>query len=293
MFYLLLAVCSSASIALLFKVAARVGASGNVITTVNYLTAALCSGAMVLYQGPDLFLPDLSAFLGSLGGKTPEGSMALAIWLGCFTGGLYLISFISYQRAIHQSGASLAGMFSKLGILLPMLVSVVAWKEYPTPMKWVGILLALGSIVLCNLGGERKGGGMLWLLLTFLFSGLAEFMTKIYERYGLSDYQNHFLLVIFLVALLLSLRTLVQKRPRWDKFSVFLGVCIGVPNLLCPFFLLRALAALPAAVVFPVYSAGSVAVILLGSLLFFREKLKKTEQAAALLTLCAMVLINL
>ena len=122
MFYLLLAVCSSASIALLFKVAARVGASGSVITTVNYLTAAVCSGAMVLYQGPDLFLPDLSAFLGSLGGKTPEGSMALAIWLGCFTGGLYLISFISYQRAIHQNGASLAGMFSKLGILLPMLV---------------------------------------------------------------------------------------------------------------------------------------------------------------------------
>ncbi len=67
MVYLLLAVCASASIALLFKIAARVGASGNIITTVNYLTAALCSGAMVLFQGPDFFLPDLSAFLGSLG----------------------------------------------------------------------------------------------------------------------------------------------------------------------------------------------------------------------------------
>ena len=72
-----------------------------------------------------------------------------------------------------------------------------------------------------------------------------------------------------------------------------LGVCIGVPNLLSPFFLLREKAELPAAVVFPVYNAGSVAVILLGSFLFFHEKLGKKERAAALLTLCAMVLINL
>ena len=293
MFYLLLAVCASASIALLFKAAARIGAKGSVITTVNYLTAALCSGAMVLFQGPGFFLPSWNAFQASLGGKTPAGSMALAIWLGCVTGLLYLVSFVAYQRAIRQSGASLAGMFSKLGILLPMLVSVVAWREYPTPIKWVGILLALCSIVLCNLGGQRKKGGMLWLLLTFFFSGLSEFMTKIYERYGLEEYQNHFLFVVFFTALLLSLWTLVKERPRWDIPSLLLGVCIGIPNLLCPFFLLLALGSLPAAVVFPVYSAGTVAVILVLSLVFFREKLGKKEKAAALLTLCAMVLVNL
>ena len=70
-------------------------------------------------------------------------------------------------------------------------------------------------------------------------------------------------------------------------------MCIGVSNLLSPFFLLREKAELPAAVVFPVCSAGSVAVILLGSFLFFHEKLGKKERAAALLTLCAMMLINL
>lgn len=294
MIYLLLAVCSSASIALLFKLAERVKAKGPVITSVNYLTAVILSGAMVLAWGPPFQKAPLWGFIGQLSHPTALGSLSLAQWLGVFTGVLYLISFVVYQKAIRQNGASLAGMCSKLGILLPMLISIVAWREFPGALKWAGILLALFSIVLVNLEpGMGLRGWKASLLLTFLFTGCAEFMTKIYQRYGMEAYQNHFLLVVFATALVLSLVLLVRQGGRPDGKSCLLGVAVGVPNLLSPFFLMKALATMPAAAVFPVYSAGSVAVILLGGFLFFRERLKAREKAAAALTLCAMILVNL
>lgn len=295
MLFLLLAVCSSASIALLFKLAERVKASGPVITSVNYLTAVVLSGAMVLLWGPPFQIAPPLAFVGQLSShSTALGSLSLAQWLGLLTGVLYLVSFVVYQKAIRQNGASLAGMCSKLGILLPMLISIVAWREYPGLLKWAGILLALFSIVIVNLEpGMGMRGWKASLLLTFFFSGFAEFMTKIYQRYGMEEYQNHFLLVVFATALLLSLVLLVRQRARPNVRSCLLGVEVGVPNLLSPFFLMKALATMPAAAVFPVYSAGSVAAILLGGYLFFRERLKTREKAAAALTLCAMILVNL
>lgn len=294
MLFLLLAVCSSASIALLFKLAERVKASGPVITTVNYLTAVAISGAMVLLWGPPFQIAPPLAFVGQLSHSTALGSLSLAQWLGLLTGVLYLVSFVVYQKAIRQNGASLAGMCSKLGILLPMLISIVAWREYPGLLKWAGILLALFSIVIVNLEpGMGLRGWKASLLLTFFFTGFAEFMTKIYQRYGMEEYQNHFLLVVFATALLLSLVLLLRQKARPDVKSCLLGVAVGVPNLLSPFFLMKALASMPAAAVFPVYSAGSVAVILLGGFLFFRERLKTREKAAAVLTLCAMILVNL
>lgn len=282
MIYLILALLCSASIALLFKWGQRRGACGPVITSANYLTAVCISGALVLAQG----LPT--------GGQSAPPVLGLALWLGVATGVLYLVSFVVYQKAIAQNGASLAGMFSKLGILLPMLVSILLWREYPSAFKWVGIGLAMASIVLVNLGGGgEKSGWKLGLLLTFLFSGCAEFMTKVFQKYGKVEYENIFLLIVFAVAFVLSLGLLPRPWRKPDLKSILLGIGVGVPNLLCPYFLMKALATMPAAAVFPVYSAGSVAAILLGSYAFFGERLGRREKAAALLTLCAMVLVNL
>ena len=45
--------------------------------------------------------------------------------------------------------------------------------------------------------------------------------------------------------------------------------------------------------VFPVYGAGSILIIYVVGVAFFRERLTAREQAAIALTLAALVLINL
>jgi multidrug transporter EmrE-like cation transporter len=46
-------------------------------------------------------------------------------------------------------------------------------------------------------------------------------------------------------------------------------------------------------VVFPVYSAGSVVMISLGSLMFFGEKLKKLEMISLGMVLISLIIINI
>jgi multidrug transporter EmrE-like cation transporter len=59
------------------------------------------------------------------------------------------------------------------------------------------------------------------------------------------------------------------------------------------FFLIRALDFLPTAVVFPVYSAGSMALILILSRVLYGEKLSARHYGAIGMTMIALVMINL
>ncbi|MBS3766987.1 MAG: hypothetical protein KGY75_02555, partial [Candidatus Cloacimonetes bacterium] len=59
------------------------------------------------------------------------------------------------------------------------------------------------------------------------------------------------------------------------------------------FFLINALDELKTAVVFPIFSAGSIVVISLGGYFFYNESLNKKEKSAIVMTIVALILINL
>ncbi|MCK5841541.1 MAG: hypothetical protein KAH31_05205 [Candidatus Sabulitectum sp.] len=50
---------------------------------------------------------------------------------------------------------------------------------------------------------------------------------------------------------------------------------------------------MPASVVFPSYSAGSIALICLGGRIFYGEKLSRREMTAIIITMVSLLLINL
>tara|TARA_Y100000588_G_C13454284_1_gene585456 strand:- start:95 stop:517 length:423 start_codon:yes stop_codon:yes gene_type:complete len=131
------------------------------------------------------------------------------------------------------------------------------------------------------------------LLLLFLFGGLAEFSNKLFQKYGHSSEKAYFLLIVFFVAFLVSLTMTIKEGKKPTLTDVITGICVGVPNMFSSFFLIRALDDLPTAVVFPVYSAGSMALILLLSRLIYGEKLQKKAYVAIAMTMVALVLINM
>ncbi|MCD8506348.1 MAG: hypothetical protein LRY37_04665 [Alkalibacterium thalassium] len=45
----------------------------------------------------------------------------------------------------------ISGTIAKLGILIPMIFSILIWREFPTAVQWIGILLSLVAIVVVNL----------------------------------------------------------------------------------------------------------------------------------------------
>ena len=71
------------------------------------------------------------------------------------------------------------------------------------------------------------------------------------------------------------------------------GLLVGIPNYFSAKFLLGALETLPAVIVYPVYSVGSILVVTLAGVLLFRERLEKHQWVALGVILAALVLLNI
>lgn len=225
----------------------------------------------------------------------PAESVRWAVLLGLAAGAVFFLGFLFYQLSVRRHGVGLAGAFAKVGILIPMALSLVLWREMPKALQWCGIGLAVFSILLVNWPGrgQLKGALKPALLLLLLCGGLSEFSNKVFERHGLVTHKSIFLATTFSVALLCSFAGLALSRRPITRRDVLTGFAVGVPNIFSSFFLISALSQLPAAVVFPAYGAGTIVIIVVAGALIFGERLGPREKVATALIVVALVLINL
>ena len=304
MIALLLAIVCTSSIALIFKHSETANMNRYALTAANYFAAITVSGAMILLRG--LGVPggvNAASAFAEIGDAvrtgamlSPEGSLVWAIAAGLCAGVVFFQALVYYQISVRHYGAGLAGTFIKMGIFVPMILSLLFWHEYPAAMQWIGIALALGSILLVNWprgdGGWRKALKPA-LLLLFLFGGAAEFSNKVFQKYGLQEHKAVFLFCTFFVAFLFAIGTAVALRRPIHRRDILTGFAVGIPNLFSSFFLIMALDTIPAAVAFPAFGAGSIVLITLVGAAFFGERLARRELAAVGLTVGALVVINL
>lgn len=175
-----------------------------------------------------------------------------------------------------------------------MLLAVVLFGELPTGVQLAGFLLACAAIWLIRTdsAGETAGskGGLLLLLVC---SGLTDSLAKVFEAVGSRELDGWFLLLTFLVALAACLGLMVWKRERLGWREVLYGCLVGIPNYGSVFFLLRALTQLPAVLVYPTYSAGTILAISLIGVVAFRERPGRRQWAGLAMILAALVLLNL
>jgi len=301
--YLGLAILTSASIALIFKYSEGRSMDRYVVTSFNYLAASLVSAVIIAASGlefPFVSTPvnfkDLAAvFPASRGPVDLKASLTWALVVGVPAGVFFFLAFIYYQKGINENGAGLAGAFSKIGILIPMSISIVVWNEIPTVLQTAGIALSVISILLVNISFRNFSLDKLrlTLLALFLFSGLAEFSNKVFQNYGLLEHRLVFLFFVFFTAFLISGTFLLSRKKAPKPRAMVTGLIVGLPNLFCSYFLIQALDGIKASVVFPIYTATTIVVINLGGYLIFNERLKNRERLSVLLTIIALVMINL
>ncbi len=303
MVYLLLAIICSATIALIFKYTENAHGNRYVITSANYFIAFSISLTMMIYDRTlwglkkDLpfFMEFKNIFQGKSFGFTPYGSVIWAMVVGSVFGGFFFLSFIYYQKSVRKNGVGISGTFAKLGILIPMIFSIVLWREYPTKVQWLGIFLALTSVIMVNFSfkGMTKFNLEPTIIMLFVFGGLAEFSNKIYQKYGMGEFKSVFLFSIFFVAFLISLVYAKKKASKVTRKDVLTGFAVGIPNLFSSYFLILSLDTLTTSVAFPLFSAGSILLITLGGYFIFKEKISRKNQVAIGLIIWALVLLNL
>ncbi len=275
---LMLAVCSSTAISLIMRLSSEKIRNNVSMLSVNYLTCMLLGA---LFSGAGNLIPR-------------DPALPRAAVLGGFNGLLYLAAFLAFQTGVRKNGMVLSALFMKLGLLVPMVLSVFLFREIPGGAQIAGFVLALGAIVLMNLQKDAAlFGDAAGLLGILLLGGSADAMSKVFEELGPGHLSQQFLLYTFLSAFLLSLAVVWYKKQKFGIWEVIFGVLIGIPNFFSSKFLLAALSSLDAVIVYPTYSVATILLITLTGILLFREKLTARQWAGLGMILPALALLNL
>ena len=280
MFFLFLAIFSSALLAIILKLSGSKSDNTYGVCLFNYMTASLIAF---------LFISDKN--LLSTGGTV--------LGMGAVSGLLYLASLALYQININKNGTVLAAVFSKLGVIIPTAMGFIFFAEEPSLLQILGIVVAIAAIVVINYrkgGSEGKSGGKVQaagLLLLLLVGGLCDSTSKVFEFIGDRKDDDRFMFFIFFFAGILTLFPLIKSKKKIDLTTAVCGIVIGIPNYYVTRFLLKALTEIPSFIVYPSYSVGTIILISLMSRIFFKEKLNKQQILGVGLILVALVMLNI
>lgn len=283
MFDLILAIIFSAMIPVLMKYAHNRNLADEVILTFNYLIAVSVSVIFTLLK-----LENYSVLFSN------SKAMIVLLAVGIVTGLFFYGAFYFYQKSVRENGVSLSIAVGKMGIVIPMILSLILWREMPALLQWIGILMSMVAIGIINIKPNDFKGAQIKtsLLMFFIIGGLGDFFNKLFEVNVGARYTDLFLVVVFATALFASLYNTI-KHKNITKQSIVYGVAVGIPNMLTAFFLINALSMMNATVVFPLYSGGAIMLSMVWSMIAFNEKLKRKDIVGIVMIFMALILINL
>ena len=278
--FLLLAILCSSSVSIAMRISTDRVQNNYGLLTVNYI---VCMCLAAAHTGLRNLLPISSG-----------GDFTVTLGLGAIAGVVYLAGFVLMQSNIEKNGVVLSSVFMKLGLLVPMIVSVLFFGEVPGMTQILGFVLALAAIVLINV---KKGSGgassAIGLVLLLLAGGSADMMSKVFEELGPAALSNQFLLFTFFFAFAICKDVMFFNKQRIGRNELIYGCLVGLPNFYSSKFILRALESLDAVIVYPSFSVGTLLVVTLAGVAFFSERLRKLQWLAVAIILVALALLNM
>ena len=278
MFFLILAILSSPMVSIVMRLSTdKISANLSMLAT-NYFICSLLGAA---FGGFRLVLPQVEGF-------------SVTVWLGLLSGVLYLAGLVMFQTNTRTKGIVLSSVFMKLGLLVPIVASVLFFYESPTVSQMTGFCIAVFAIVLINLKKDGTGKGVGFsLLVMLLLSGGADVMAKVFDVFGPAALSALYLFYTFATAFVLCVVLVVHKKERPGFRELLFGTLIGIPNFFSAKFLLAALTKLPAVVVYPSFSVGTMLIVTMTGVSVFRERLSKVQWAALAAIVVALILLNI
>lgn len=112
MLYLILAIISSSLVSIMMRVGEGRAKNNISMLSVNYF---ICMILAFVYTGAGNLL------------QTGEG-IGTSIGLGVINGFFYIASLILFQNSVKHNGVVLSSIFMKLGIMVPLVISILLFK---------------------------------------------------------------------------------------------------------------------------------------------------------------------
>jgi drug/metabolite transporter (DMT)-like permease len=255
---------------------------GNILPTafVNYTVAAIVSGAITF----------------ALRSPTPTSA---TIWLGLLTGLTYAIALLGIETGMKVLGVGITVAISQLSVLVPIAASLIFFREHPNAYQVIGMIFATLALPLLSRSRTveqatpvKPGEAALAIFLLFFVTGLSGVTMKMLSEYSPDADRMSFTTILFATsAVIIGGVTLIRRIP-WGPSAFGIGSMVGLSNVFQLEATLKALAIVPAYIVFPVTSAITVSLNAVLSVLFWHEKLDREARAGILLSILAAIFMN-
>ena len=279
--FLILAILCSSSVSIAMRIGTDRAEHNYGMLTMGYVASMLVAA---LHAG-------ISDGFASL---LPFGrDMVIVLGFGAVAGLVFLGGFVLLQSNMKKNGIVLSSVFMKLGLLVPMVISILFFGELPDMLQIGGFILAVGAIVLINYQKQgHRDYSVLSLILLLLCGGMADAMNKIFEQLGPEGLSAQFLFYTFLWALLICKDVMFFRHQHIGRNEIIYGFLIGIPNFYSSRFLLHALESIDAVIAYPSFSVGTLLLVTMTGVVFFKEKLRNIQWLAVGLILVSLVLLN-
>jgi drug/metabolite transporter (DMT)-like permease len=235
---------------------------------------------------------------------TPFGDIITADWsktaliLGIGFIGIFYLTGLTAKNV----GISITSVANKMSLIIPVLVAYILYDDSMGWLKIIGILLALVGIYLSS---TKKGklsfpAKYIWLpLLVFVGSGILDTLVNFAKKQQLTEsdevvFSSFIFSVAGSVGMVIWLTMVASGKDRFNWKAMVGGIALGVPNFGSIYFMLKAFA-IPnweSSQVIPVINMGIVLASALAGMLFFKEKLGKTNWIGILIAAVSIGLIS-
>ena len=267
MFYLLISICISSFLFVIFKLSDVLKVNTFQAIVVNYFVAAVLgfylSNNSVSFQE----IPNQPWFIG-------------AFLLGI----MFILVFNVMALTSQKNGLSVASVSSKMSVVIAIVFGVWYYEESLGFIKLLGILLALIAVYLTSVKEKKettvKQVSLLFPILLFFGSGAIDtslkfIETRFVEEGGVPLFSATIFGCAFILGMIILLYQIIRGAFRLEFKNILGGILLGVPNYFSIVYLLKALSTdgMESSTAFTLNNVGIVILSTLFGLFIFKEKL--------------------
>jgi len=227
-----------------------------------------------------------------------------------FFGALAILAFWLFLYGLQFGKLTSSWIFMNLSAVVPAALSVMIYHEAITITKTLVLALVVASIVLLwkdkqqestqgLTGGEvpTRANVKIWItamLAAFLVNGICPFGLRVLAGRGLAQqYTAVYLVYWYLAGFAFGLLGLIKVRHRLSRANLIIGLIMAVASVGGQFFMGLALSkGVPGSVVYMLGMGASMCVVVLGGVLFFRERVGTLAKVGIIIGLVAAVLLG-
>lgn len=284
MVFLILAILISTSIVITFRLFSRFQIDNLQAITTNYLVAAILGF---------LIHPAVFSWV-EIPGKP-------WFFFSCIIGVTFILTFFLFALSAQKVGVAVTSVTSKMSVVIPVTVGILAYAEPASAIKLFGIVLSLLAFYLTfrKKNSQKIEKKFLILpLLLFLGNGTNDTLTKHSQMFLIGNDYMLFLGMVFSVGFLIGITMVIIKAIRKKEESKIIlwknllaGAWLGLLNFGSSYYFIVGMSHFQSSVFFPIFNVSIVSLSAMAGFLFFKERLSVLNWAGIALAIVAILLI--